>query len=68
MDLFISTGEDLQRELDQVPLCDSLSIQTDVQRLRDLWLEVRAGAMGGAEAGVRAGVRAEDMGEGRGCG
>lgn len=41
MDLFISSGEDLQRELANVPHCGSDSIQRGMDTLRDQWLQVR---------------------------
>lgn len=41
MDLFISSGEDLQRELVNVPHCGSNSIQRGMDTLRDQWLQVR---------------------------
>ncbi|XP_042156778.1 nesprin-1 isoform X2 [Oncorhynchus tshawytscha] len=40
MDLFISSGEDLQRELANVPHCGSDSIQKGMDTLRDQWLQV----------------------------
>ncbi|CAL8318022.1 unnamed protein product, partial [Boreogadus saida] len=40
MDLLISTEEDLQREMEKTPGPDTHSIQTDMETLRDQWLEV----------------------------
>lgn len=40
MDQLISTSEDLQRELEKVPKSDTLSIQRDMETLRNQWLEV----------------------------
>ena len=43
MDLLISTVEDLQREMEKTPGPDMQSIQTDMETLRDQWLEVEMG-------------------------
>lgn len=43
MDLLISTAEDLQRELKKIPKSDATSVQRELERLRDQWLEVDAG-------------------------
>lgn len=42
MDQFISTVEDLQRELEKVPKSEGCFIQKETDALRNQWLEVRS--------------------------